>query len=362
MTIMFDVYPDEYAQLLKSKVNQLTERFTDVDIPEIEVLESPAIHFRMRAEFRIWHTGDNIDYAMFSKVDKRLPVILKTFPRAHNSISDLMEPLLASLEHQEVLKKKLYQIDFLCSLSGEMLVTLIYHKKLDDEWRAAAETLQKKFNIKLIGRARKQKEILSDDFIIEKLTINNKTFIYQQVENSFTQPNAYICQKMLTWAVNNTSHYSGDLLELYCGNGNFTLALAQNFNRVLATEVSKTSVKSARYNIDANKIENIEIVRMSSEEITQALNKEREFRRLADVQLDDYQFNTLFLDPPRAGLDEKTLKLAAQFDNIMYISCNPNTLVENLKSLPDYNVKKIALFDQFPYTDHIECGVILERQ
>ena len=208
----------------------------------------------------------------------------------------------------------------------------------------------------------KQKEVLSEDFILEKLTINKKQLTYQQVENSFTQPNAKICEKMLTWAVNNTKHCQNDLLELYCGNGNFTLALAQNFERVLATEVSKTSVKSALYNMNLNNIRNIDIVRMSSEEITQALNKERDFRRLAEINLDDYQFSTLFVDPPRAGLDEQTVKLANRFEHIIYISCNPDSLVENLKQLKNYDIKKIALFDQFPYTDHMECGVILQKK
>ena len=373
MTIMFDVYPDKYPELLDQKVTRLKELFNNWSIPDIDILDSPTQHFRMRAEFRIWHTGDEINYAMFEKKTdtnsntksektvKREPITIKSFPRADKAISDLMHPLLQAIEKIETLNKRLFQMDFLCSLSGEMLVTLIYHKKLDEEWLKAAAALQTQFSIKLIGRARKQKEVISEDFILEKLTVNDKQLSYQQVENSFTQPNAVICEKMLTWAVNNTKHCQKDLLELYCGNGNFTLALAQNFNRVLATEVSKTSVRSALYNMDLNNIENIDIVRMSSEEITQALNKEREFRRLKEINLDDYEFSTLFVDPPRAGLDEETLKLASRFDNIIYISCNPNSLVENLKQLKDYRIKKIALFDQFPYTDHMECGVILQK-
>ena len=361
MTIMFDVYPEKYPELLATKITELKNLFNDWPIPEIDVFESPPQHFRMRAEFRIWRSGEKINYVMFSKDDKREPIVLNNFPRAHNAISELMQPLLESIEKNDVLRIRLFQIDFLCSLAGEILVTLIYHKKLTDEWLEKAKELEKCFSIKLIGRARKQKEILSDDYILEKLTVNGKQFAYQQVENSFTQPNAIICEKMLSWAVNNTQDCGGDLLELYCGNGNFTLALAQNFNRVLATEVSKTSVKSALYNMTLNNIDNIEIVRMSSEELTQALNKERKFRRLADIQLEEYQFSTLFVDPPRAGLDEQTLKLANQFENIIYISCNPYTLVENLKQLANYKIDKLALFDQFPYTDHMECGVILKK-
>ena len=359
---MFDVYPKQYPQLLNDKTTRLKQLFNDWAIPEIDVFASPPQHFRMRAEFRIWHTGDEISYIMYSKEGKREPVHITYFPRASKAIADLMRPLLEAIRQIDDLKKRLFQIDFLSNLSGETLVTLIYHKKLDEEWRLAASQLQAQFSIKIIGRARKQKDVLTEDFILERLVVNEKQFTYQQVENSFTQPNAIICEKMLTWTTNNSKQFSGDLLELYCGNGNFTLPLAQNFNRVLATEVSKSSVKSARYNIELNNILNIDIVRMSSEEITQAFNKEREFRRLKDISLDNYKFTTLFVDPPRAGLDNETLKFAKRFNNIIYISCNPLSLIENLKQLSTYKIKNLALFDQFPYTDHMECGLILQKE
>ncbi len=96
--------------------------------------------------------------------------------------------------------------------------------------------------------------------------------IYRQVENSFTQPNAAMNIEMLEWALDVTKGATGDLLELYCGNGNFSLALARNFDRVLATEIAKPSVAAAQYNIAANHIDNVQIIRMAAEEFTQAMN------------------------------------------------------------------------------------------
>ncbi len=101
--------------------------------------------------------------------------------------------------------------------------------------------------------------------------------IYRQVENSFTQPNAAMNIQMLEWALDVTKGSNGDLLELYCGNGNFSLALARNFDRVLATEIAKPSVAAAQYNIAANHIDNVQIIRMAAEEFTQAMNGVREF-------------------------------------------------------------------------------------
>ncbi len=170
---------------------------------------------------------------------------------------------------------------------------------------------------------------------------------------------------MLTWVFDRAARCSGDLLELYCGNGNFTLPLADRFADVIATEVSKTSVRAALENARANAIANVQLIRLSAEETAAAITGEREFRRLQSLRrpLPDYTLNTLFVDPPRAGLDAATLQLAGRFDNILYISCNPVTLASNLEALTrSHGIAAFAQFDQFPYTDHMECGVLLQRK
>jgi tRNA (uracil-5-)-methyltransferase len=198
---------------------------------------------------------------------------------------------------------------------------------------------------------------------MESLSVGNKHYVYQQVENSFTQPNAGVNEQMLLWAQQATLNAGGDLIELYCGNGNFSIALAENFSRVLGTEISKTSVRSAQINISKNNIDNIDIVRMSSEEFSQAMNGERNFRRLEGFDLTAYNYDTVLVDPPRAGLDIDSVELVSRFNKIIYISCNPLTLKDNLSILvKTHNIEKFALFDQFPYTDHVETGIILTKK
>ncbi len=93
------------------------------------------------------------------------------------------------------------------------------------------------------------------------------------------------------------------------------------------------------------------------------MNEERIFKRLSDIDLESYNFSTVFVDPPRAGLDQGTEELVKRFDNILYISCNPETLKANLDNIcQTHAVKRIALFDQFPYTHHAEMGVFLTRK
>jgi len=131
----------------------------------------------------------------------------------------------------------------------------------------------------------------------------------------------------------------------------------------LATEISKTSVKSAQVNIAKNGTKNVDILRLSSEEFVQALDKVRDFRRLKDIDLESYEFSSIFVDPPRAGLDSATESMVKRFETIIYISCNPETLCLNLLSLcQTHEVQAIAAFDQFPYTHHLETGVILKAK
>ena len=68
------------------------------------------------------------------------------------------------------------------------------------------------------------------------------------------------------------------------------------------------------------------------------------------------------MDPPRSGLDDTTRNLAKDFEQIIYISCNPETLHRDLNELvKTHKIVKFALFDQFAYTNHIESGVILKK-
>ncbi|WP_394245416.1 tRNA (uridine(54)-C5)-methyltransferase TrmA [Vibrio astriarenae] len=364
-----DVNPQTYQQQLADKVTRLTDMFSDFNAPELEVFESPEQHYRMRAEFRVWHEGEDIYYIMFNQ-ETREKYRVDQFPTASRLINDLMPLLMEAMKDNDTLRRKLFQVDFLSTLSGEILVSLLYHRQLDEAWIEEAKALKQRlndegFNLNLIGRARKMKIVLDQDYVVEKLSVNGDTYIYQQVENSFTQPNGKVAEKMLEWAVDCTQNSQGDLLELYCGNGNFSLALAQNFERVLATELAKPSVVSAQYNIAANKIDNVQIIRMSAEEFTEAMEGKREFRRLKDagVDLKSYNCNTIFIDPPRAGMDDDTCRMVQGYDRILYISCNPETLKQNLEILGEtHKITRFALFDQFPYTHHMEAGVMLERK
>lgn len=352
----------DYAAQLAEKKARLQTLLAPFEAPEPDVFDSPAEQYRLRAEFRLWREDGQRHYAMFEG-DKHTPVLIEQFPIASARINELMPRLKAAWQSSEVLAHKLFQVEFLTTLKGDALITLCYHRPIDDVWRAEAEPLAAALGVSIVGRSRGKRVVIGRDYVEEAMTVAGRVFHYQQPEGAFTQPNGLVCGKMLQWAFEALGERPDDLLELYCGNGNFTLPLSTRVRKVLATEISKTSVNAALANISANHINNIELVRLSAEELTQALNGVRPFRRLAGIDLPSYQFGTVFVDPPRAGMDPDTCELTRRFERILYISCNPDTLAQNIAQLHDtHRITRCALFDQFPWTHHMESGVLLERR
>ncbi|HNW67040.1 MAG TPA: tRNA (uridine(54)-C5)-methyltransferase TrmA [Aliarcobacter cryaerophilus] len=360
------LYDKNYDEQLNYKIQREKNRFSNLTTCDFDIIKSTPKNFRNRAEFRVWWEKDeqnNKDILTYAMNDFKKEILkIDSCEIVNEDIKNLMPKLLTELEKSMILSFRLFAIEFLVSSTSDMLVTLIYHKKLEDEWINLAREIEQKLNIKIIGRSRKQKIVLSSDYINESLNINNQEFKFAYEENGFTQPNTSVNIKMIEWVLNNIEKSNKDLCELYCGGGNFTIPLSKKFSKVLATEISKTSIKSALRNCALNNIENIDFIRMSSEEFVEALNEVRVFNRLKNIDLKSYDFDTIFMDPPRSGLDDTTRTLAKKFENIIYISCNPETLHRDLEELlKTHKIVRFALFDQFAYSEHIECGVILEK-
>lgn len=357
------LYDSSYSEQLKEKENRVSALLSPFTTQRLEVFDSSTSHYRARAEFRIWHEGEHCDYAMGNR-DKNGAISIEECPKVITPIEKRMWKLLEKINaSSEVLKKKLFAVEFLATTTDECLITLLYHRRLDDVWSSEAKEIETYLDCKLMGRSRKQKVILSDEYVTEKLDIDGKTFTYVQYESGFTQPNPVVNVKMIEWAIKQAKSVGyGDFLESYCGLGNFTLPLSHYFDKVLATEISKRSIHAALENCTLNDIDNITFARLASEEMTEALNGVRAFSRLKDINLNTYNFSTVLVDPPRAGLDEGTIELISNIEHIIYISCNPETLARDLGTLTKtHRVVESAMYDQFPHTEHVESGVFLVK-
>jgi tRNA (uracil-5-)-methyltransferase len=367
------LYELSYKEQLTQKEMRVSGLLAPFYSDKLEVFDSPTSHYRARSEFRIWHEGERCDYAMGKMpvvgvdgvmVREKGAINIHECPKVIEPIEKRMWKLLDKINaSQKVLKNRLFAVEFLATTTDECLITLLYHRKLDDVWSKEAKVLESELDCKVMGRSRKQKVILSDEFVTEKLDIDGKTFTYVQYESGFTQPNPVVNVKMIEWAIVQAKKVGhGDFLESYCGLGNFTLPLSHYFEKVLATEISKGSIKAALENCALNGVENITFARLASEEMTEALGGVRAFDRLKEIDLKSYNFSTVLVDPPRAGLDEGTIKLISSIENIIYISCNPETLARDLETLTKtHTVIEAAMYDQFPHTAHVESGVFLVK-
>lgn len=359
-----------YEAELEAKSRRLRERFAaaGVALPaNLELHRSQPTGFRQRAEFGVWHKDERSFFCMF---EEKRPVEIASFPMGSKRLRDAMDGVLRCvLASETVLRRGLFQARFHTTLSGEALVTLIYRRKLDAAWSAEAEALRSSLGLQgVVGRSKGQKLVAGRDSVTERLPVNGAQLEYEQLEGTFSQSNAGVAAQMLSWASDAAlggaaSARDDDLLELYCGSGSFTVALAPRFRRVLATEISKAATAVAVRNAERNGVANIAMGRVSAEELRQAMDGVRLFERLKHVRLDELRLNTVLVDPPRAGLGAEVACFLARFDRIVYISCNPETLVDDLGHLrTTHAVSRAAIFDQFPYTHHLECGVLLERR
>lgn len=139
---------------------------------------------------------------------------------------------------------------------------------------------------------------------------------------------------------------NGIVFDLYGGIGNFAIPLSKKSTRVYCVEKDKATVRMMKRNCEANGAD-VECVNADVGDFLQRT------RAAPD---------TIVLDPPRGGCDVSQLRrLGAK--NVVYVSCNPLTLKEDLKELkPAYEVEKVTLVDMFPQTEHIECVVLLGKR
>lgn len=352
--------PQEYDVQFDEKLKKFLELFSTKD-HHIKKFISPPSGFRARAEFRL-HTENDKIYLSMNSYGKNNRVKITSCPILLPHLQDKLEQLLIIINANPNIRHKLYGVKILGSLSGESLITLIYHKKLDGNWQQIASQVAQELKCSIIGRSKGEKITLGKDFVNETLLINHQKISYIQEEGRFSQPNPYINTQMIEFVLSKLPmNMKTDLLEMYCGSGNFTIPLAKRFRKVFATEVVKSAITTLKQNIQNNQISNITSARLSGSETIQAISKERPFFRLKEIDLEEFSFSHIFVDPPRSGIgDIKMLEFIQNFNSIIYVSCNPHSLKEDLQILQKtHKIDDCAVFDQFPYTHHLECILLL---
>ncbi len=194
------------------------------------------------------------------------------------------------------------------------------------------------------------------DHIRETLHIEGKTLTFSISPMAFFQPNTAQAENLYTLALKMANFpASAVVYDLYCGTGTLGICAAKRAKQVVGIELSRESSHDARHNAKENGLDNIAILTGSVEEKLEEIRKEELYP----------QPDLVMVDPPRAGLDPRALKLIAELGSpkILYISCNPATQAENIQQLVQqgYRLEAVQPVDQFPQTVHIENIALLTK-
>ena len=170
---------------------------------------------------------------------------------------------------------------------------------------------------------------------------------------SFYQVNPVQAERLYQIGVEAANITKDDIVfDLYCGIGTISLFMSKYAKKVYGIEIVKEAVEAAKTNAKINNVENAEFLCGDVENVLQDLLYSKKV--MPDI---------IMVDPPRKGLDKNTIQniLKVRPKKLVYISCNPATLVRDLSALEEvYEVKKIKPVDMFPFTSHVECVALME--
>ena len=177
-------------------------------------------------------------------------------------------------------------------------------------------------------------------------------FVFKISPLSFYQVNAVQAEAMYNYAVEEAEITKNDIVfDLYCGIGTISLFMAKHAKKVYGVEIVEQAIQMAKENAKSNEIENTEFIAGDTEFILTDLIQNKKI--IPDI---------IMVDPPRKGLDNTTINniLEIKPRKVVYISCNPASLVRDLAKMERvYEIKSIQPFDMFPLTHHVECVTVL---
>lgn len=288
--------------------------------------------------------------------DMNEKIYIKTFKDASLDIQYLMPILLKKINENDEIKHKLFQVNFRSNQHNKIMITLIYHKIINKSLINHVNQMSEDLKINMIIRSKNYKFETRGLYLDDALFYKNLK-IYQ-TDNTFTQSNKYLVDKMILKVIDFIEN-PDDLLELYCGIGTFTVPLSFIFSKVLATENNRDSIKCLNKSLEENNISNIHSARLSSDEVSE-LFKGKFFNRMNSKNIYDFNFSHILLDPPRTGLTKDVINLASNFKNIIYVSCNAETYIRDINLISSHKITNIELFDQFPNKNHLEIVSVLK--
>lgn len=261
-----------------------------------------------------------------------------------HELVEISECLVANQEINKIIKNfKLLNVKngFLIVRVNSNKEVLLIIESPSDNYNIEIDRLKEL--VKLVGIVYNNKTIYGDNFFYERIG----GFLFKVSFNSFFQINHYICSLLFKF-INEEITSNDTILDLYSGVGTLGIVASKKARKVISVEIVKNAVLNGIFNAKINKQNNIQFILGDTSKI---INKIKD------------DFDILIIDPPRSGLDKNTISFIK--DNlpkkIIYVSCDVNTLMRDLKLLEnDYVISNYKVLDMFSYSYHLESFVVLK--
>jgi len=345
----------------------------DVEVNDVIGMKNP-LYYRNKLQFPVGIDKDNnvIIGVYSSRTHNIIPtkecfIQNKECQNIANDVFEFIKENNISAYNEELLKGTLRHIIIRIGVkTNEVLVTLVLNDnnlkkekeliKFLTEKHKNIKTIVKNFNTKntnvILGD--KTEVIYGDGYIYDVLG----DYKFKISPLSFYQVNPIQTEILYNTAIkfvgadDSVCQKDNIALDLYCGIGTIGIFATKYFKKVYGIEIIEQAIEDAKHNAKVNNIDNIEFFAGDVEKILPQV-----------IERDKLKPNVVFVDPPRKGLDKKTIGVLQELEpsKIIYISCNPATLARDISLLEKkYELKMVQPVDMFPYTSHVECCSVLK--
>ena len=330
--LMHISYDDE-LKFKENKVKQIIDKFSSVPIHIIKPIVGNANKmYRNKATF---HIDNEIGYYV-KKSNKVIPI--DNCYIVNNKINDILNKL------KKIDFTNIYEIVIRVSIYlNETMIILKTNDSINDN---VINKLKKITDNIILYQNKKYKTVYGKGYIFDMIG----DYKFKISPDSFFQVNTIQAKSLYDKVLEYLEPTKTDnILDLYCGTGTIGIYVSNCVKQVKGVEINKYAVEDAFVNKEINNINNIDFECLNASDISKIKDK----------------FDKIIIDPPRSGLDKKTIDylIKSNSKKIVYVSCDPVTLARDLDILNEYyNIKEITPVDMFSKTYHVECVCSLERR
>ena len=361
---------EEEARLKAERVRNCLNRMGGETIEKVEILSAPTVYgYRNKAQYPV-AANKGRAYAGFFRAgthdvveNKRCLILTEESDKVKDAVMDYVNqfrvPAYDEVNHKGLLRHIYVRRG---AVSEQILVCLVVNGRSIPKAHELIGRLKKIpgfATLVLSINTKKGNAVLGDEFI----TLYGPGYIedtlcglnFRLSPRSFYQVNHTQAQRLYEAAIAQAEITKNDtVLDLYCGVGTITLAMAAAAGKVIGVEVIPQAVEDARDNAKRNGIENAEFFCGDAGQAALELEKQ------------GIKADVVVVDPPRKGLNADTIEALHRFSprRIVYVSCDPATLARDVALLKErgYSLKNAIAADLFPRCSHVESVVTLTKQ